>query len=225
MYDEEELLPISALQHLVFCERQCALIHVEQVWVDNILTAEGRNLHERVDQAGTETRRDILTSFGVRLRSLRLGLSGRADVVQFLRCDSEEGGVVLPGTQGHWIPFPVEHKRGRPKPNRCDEVQLCAQALCLEEMLGTTVPRGALYYWTPRRRTPVEFDSELRAITEVAVPRLHELLRSGRTPPAVYETKCESCSLKGICLPKATSGKLSARKYLRKMVEACEETT
>src|SRR6266567_7026185 len=144
MYDEEDLLPLSALQHLVFCERQCALIHIEGVWADNALTVEGSHLHDRVDEMGPriESRGDLRIARGVALRSLRLGLSGRADVIEFHRVT--EGGVELAGVSGLWRPFPVEYKRGRPKRDRCDEVQVCAQARCLEEMLETAVPAGAL---------------------------------------------------------------------------------
>ncbi len=174
---EDDLLPISALQHLVFCERQWGLIHLEQIWAENRLTLEGKHLHERVDESETESRGGVRTARALALRSLRLGLSGRADVVEFLRMEADEGpvdgaddgvsgAVALPGVAGLWRPFPVEYKRGKPKPDRCDEVQLCAQALCLEEMLDTEIPRGALFYGQPRRRQEVAFDPELRALTE-----------------------------------------------------------
>src|SRR5579859_4686917 len=148
MYSEEDLLPISALQHLAFCERQWALIHLEGVWAENQLTAEGRVIHDRAHEPGTESRGDVRVSRGLRLRSLRLGLSGIADVVEFHRCGrrgdtSGKGlvasGVALPSVSGSWAPFPVEYKRGRPKSGPFDEIQLCAQALCLEEMLGVPV--------------------------------------------------------------------------------------
>ena len=152
MYDEDQLLPISALQHLLFCPRQCVLIHIEQAWVENRLTAEGRIGHEKVDKGGAETRAGRKTVFGLPLRSLRLGLVGKADVVEFER-DGD----------GNWIPFPVEHKHGRPKQKDCDRVQLCAQALCLEEMTGISVPEGALFYGKTRRREDVAFDDEIEA--------------------------------------------------------------
>ena len=133
MYSEDDLLPISALQHLAFCERQWALIHLEGVWAENQLTAEGRVMHDRAHEPGTESRGDIRISRGLRLRSLRLGLSGIADVVEFHRCGRPDDvdGVCLPGVSGSWAPFPVEYKRGRPKSGPFDEIQLCAQALCL----------------------------------------------------------------------------------------------
>ena len=185
-HSEDDLLPLSALQHLLYCERQCALIHIEQVWSENRFTAEGRLAHDHVHSAGHEIRVDVRIARDLSLRSLRLGLIGKADVVEF------HGAT----------PYPVEHKRGHSKTNRCDEVQVCAQALCLEEMLGKPVPEGALFYGEPRRRTLVTFDPALRDETEAAAARLHRLFESGRTPPAVYEkAKCERCSLLDSCKP------------------------
>ena len=218
MYDEEDLLPLSALQHLVFCERQCALIHIEGMWADNALTVEGEHLHDRVDEAGprTESRGDLRIARGVALRSLRLGLSGRADVVEFHRI--AEGGVKLAGVAGLWRPFPVEYKRGRPKRDHCDEVQLCAQALCLEEMLKTVVPEGALFYGAKKRRFDVAFDNILRVETDRAAARLHQLFSERVTPVAVREPKCDSCSLLELCMPDAMSRGRSAQKYLQRAI-------
>lgn len=215
MYDESDLLPLSGLQHVVFCERQFALIHVEQVWVENVLTAEGRQLHEQVDSGDAEARRDCRTARGVPLQSLTLGLAGRADVVEFHR---DSSGAVLPGVAGLWRPYPVEYKRGRPKSHRADEVQVCAQGMCLEEMLGTAVPRGALFYGKPRRRQEVVFDDALRDLVRAAAARIHELIDYGVTPPAVREKKCDTCSLLEICRPEAT-GK-SVRRYLASSLKA-----
>lgn len=216
MFSEDELQQLSALQHLVFCERQCALIHIEQAWAENRQTAEGKLLHERADEPGGESRGDVRVVRALAIRSLRLGLSGRADVVEFHRLPPRtEGGVEgapLPSRAGRWQPFPVEYKRGKPKRHRADEVQLCAQALCLEEMLSLTVPAGALYYGRRRRRYAVEFDEELRGITEGAVRRLHEMMAAGVTPPAVHEPKCDQCSLLDLCLPGAPV--TSAKAYL-----------
>lgn len=219
MYSEDELLPLSALQHLLFCERQCALIHIEQTWDENRLTAEGRILHEQVHERDTEHRLDVHIARGVRLRSLRLGLSGMADVVEFHRADEDTATCLLPEVKGRWIPFPVEYKRGKPKRDWSDEVQLCAQAICLEEMLSTPVPAGALFYGKTKRRKPVSFDAHLRRKTEDAANRLHALFASGVTPPAQYEKKCNNCSLLNICLPKTTSGQRSAVSYLSRMVQ------
>jgi len=210
MFTEDELLPISALQHLIFCERQCALIHIEQIWSENRLTAEGRILHERVHEAAAESRGDCRIVRGLRLRSLALGLIGVADVVELHR--DAERGVALAGLSGRWRPFPVEYKRGKPKANSCDEVQLCAQAMCLEEMLVCSIADGALFYGTTRRRKDVAFVPALRSMVEDAAARLHKLVASGITPPAQYSKKCDSCSLNDICLPKLHK---SARAYLQ----------
>ncbi len=204
MYDEDDLLPLSALQHLVFCERQCALIHVEQVWKENVLTVEGHFLHERAHQAGGLNRGDIRVAYGVRLRSLRLGLVGMADVVEFAL--SSDGSKATP--------FPVEYKHGKPKPDRCDEVQLCAQGLCLEEMLGVPVPAGALFYGKTRRRLEVPFDEPLRSLTAEKAARLHELVGGATTPPPVYGKKCENCSLAEACQPRVLTRKPSIKSYM-----------
>jgi CRISPR-associated exonuclease Cas4 len=207
MFSEDDLLPLSALQHLVFCERQWGLIHLEQIWTENRLTAEGRIEHERVDSGETESRGAVRTVFSLRLHSLRLGLSGKADVVEFHRVTAEL-----------WTPFPVEHKHGRPKPDKCDEVQLCAQALCLEEMLGVAVPAGALFYGKPRRRLDIEFSPELRMQTEALAARLHELTRARVTPSAEYAAKCESCSLLGHCMPRVAASHKSVGAYLARAI-------
>ena len=209
MYNEDDLIPLSALQHLLFCERQCALIHIEQIWAENLFTAEGRIMHERVHTADRESRGSIRIEYSMWLRSLRLGLIGKADVVEFHRKpDSLKAGLAA------WVPFPVEYKRGKPKKDNCDKVQLCAQALCLEEMLDVEVPCGALFYGKKRRRTDVVFDGALRQQTEDTAIRLHELIASGRTPKPVYTPKCDSCSLAKICLPKTIERKRSVKRYL-----------
>ncbi len=221
MYGEEEFLPISALQHLVFCERQWALIHLEQLWVENIFTAEGRVMHERVHEPDQEFRNNIVVTRGLPLKSARLGLTGKADVVEFVPLGVTDGhtGILIEGRPGLWKPVPVEYKHGKPKVDRSDEVQLCAQALCIEEMLGVSVTEGAIYYGRPRRRHSVSFDEPLRAATEEAVLRLHYLTREGRTPPAVYRRECNSCSLYEYCLPRATGGGKNVSKYLQQVLD------
>jgi CRISPR-associated exonuclease Cas4 len=220
-FSEDDLLPLSALQHLLFCERQCALIHVERVWVDNPLTVEGSHLHQRVDAGEPESRGEVRTARALPLQNLRLGLSGKADAVELHRLPANgEGGAVLPGASGRWRPFPVEYKRGKPKSHRADEVQLCAQALCLEEMLGTEVPAGALFYGQTRRRLEVAFDPALRRLTEESAARLHEIFTSGLTPRAIREPKCDQCSLLGVCLPDAPA--TSARRYLANVLRSLE---
>jgi CRISPR-associated exonuclease Cas4 len=220
IFEEDDLLPLSGLQHLVFCERQWGLIHIEQIWSENRLTAEGRVLHERAHDAGSESRPGIRIARGLRLHSLRLGLSGEADVVEFRAATSTTGKDAC-----RTVPFPVEYKRGRPKTNGCDEVQLCAQALCLEEMFGAAVPAGALYYGTPRRRHDVAFSSELRAETERLCARMHDLFRSRVTPRAVYAAKCEKCSLLASCMPKSLAGTRTVERYLAGAMQREDDVT
>jgi CRISPR-associated exonuclease Cas4 len=225
MYPESDLLMLSALQRLLFCERQCALVLLEGLWTENRLTAEGEVLHARVHQAGSESRRDVRTASAVRIRSLRLGVAGVADIVEFHRrtdAADDAGRVVavrLPSAAGLWAPFPVEHKRGSPKAHRADEVQLCAQAICLEEMLGVAIPAGAIFYARPRRRTHVPFDSTLRRLTADAAERLHRLVDHGVTPPPVYARRCLSCSLLDICLPRSAGDGGQARRWLEKQLD------
>ena len=227
-FAEDELVPLSALQHLVFCERQCALIHIEQVWRDNPLTLEGSNRHDRTHETAPrrEMRGDMLITRGLQVRSFRLGVSGVADVVEFHRVPATEAGRVdgtalgaaLPGVSGLWEPFPVEFKRGRPKPDHCDEVQVCAQAICLEEMLGVLVTQGALFYGATQHRHDVRFGPELRQETAAAAIRLHALLDRRISPRVRRERKCDRCSLVDICRPDATAPGRSARRYLRAAV-------
>jgi CRISPR-associated exonuclease Cas4 len=199
VFSEDDLLPISALQHLAYCPRQCALIHLERVWSENLYTAEGKLLHAKADAGRCETKGDVVTARGVRLHSFSLGLSGIADVVEFRRSETE--GCPLAGRHGLWLPHPVEYKRGRPKKHDCDQVQLCAQAICLEEMLGVTIEEGSLFYGKTRRRKPVVLDEALRARTHTLAEELHRLWMTGRTPPPEYGEKCENCSLQPQCLP------------------------
>lgn len=213
MYTEDQLQPISALQHWIFCPRQCGLIHLEQLWDENRLTAQGRQLHERVHEADDENRPGVRIVRGLRIHSFRLGLVGQADVVEF---HQRQTGIELAGADGLWQPFPVEYKRGRPKPDRCDEVQLCAQAMCLEEMLGGEVLQGALFYGRPRRRKQVEITAQLRIQTEQTALQLHQMYESRQTPKAEYGKKCKSCSLYSVCMPKTTSVKKNIEHYLAK---------
>jgi CRISPR-associated exonuclease Cas4 len=209
VYPEDDLLALSALQHLLFCPRQCALIHIEQAWVENLYTAQGRLMHERVDQSGRESRKDVRIEYGMPLRCLRLGLIGKADVVEFHRLAAEGG----------WQPFPVEYKRGKEKKENWDKVQLCAQALCLEEMLGVAVPAGALFYGKNRRRQDVVFTDELRRETEDTAVQLHELIGAGRTPAPVYTKRCDSCSFYELCLPRLLEKKRKVESYLDQAYE------
>jgi len=207
MYEPDDLIQLSALQHMVFCPRQCALIHVEQTWKESGRTAEGRLMHERVHEQEAETRGDVRIERGVPLRSLRLGLIGKPDVVEFHKVE-----------ESRWIPYPVEYKRGKPKVDDCDKVQLCAQAMCLEEMLNIEVPSGAIFYGRTRRRLDVEFDEALRRKTEETAKKTRELIDSGITPGPVYAKRCESCSLVAECLPKTLQKKRSVKNYLTRVI-------
>jgi CRISPR-associated exonuclease Cas4 len=223
-FSEDDLLPVSAIQHLLFCERQCALIHLERIWDENILTAEGRQQHDRCDEMGSETRGDVLIARGLYIQNLELGLAGKADVIEFHRAQDAGSEVIsLIEATGFWMPFPVEYKHGRPKTGMCDEAQLCAQAMCLEEMLKVHIKNGALFYQKPRRRTPVEFSESLRQIVKAASQRLHELIKNGVTPPAVNDKRCGNCSLKTQCLPNCTSGKHLVDDYLQSSLKSYGE--
>ena len=188
---EDALIPLSALQHYLYCPRQCALIHVEQIWAEDGATAEGRLMHERVDDGASDRRAGVRTVRGIALRSFALSVSGKADAVEFH------------GKGEAAVPYPVEYKRGRPKAHRADEVQLCAQAICLEEMFGVTVPEGALFYGQTRRRTPVLFDAALRALTAEIAAKTTAMIAGGITPPPVIFDGCKRCSLREACRPGA----------------------
>lgn len=208
MYNIDDLIQLSALQHYAFCPRQCALIHVEQIWTENRLTAEGRIMHEHVHEEGNESRGDVRTERGTSLRSMELGVIGKADVVEYHR-----------QVDGSWQAFPVEYKRGKPKSDHSDIIQLCAQAMCLEEMQGSRILSGALFYGKTRRRLNVDFDAALRQETIEAARLTRELITSGKTPKPVYAKRCESCSLLSECLPKTIQKKRSVESYLRRMLD------
>lgn len=189
---DDDLVPLSALQHYLYCPRQCALIHVEQVWSENRFTAEGRVLHDATSEIGWERRRGIRVVSAMPLVSRRLGVSGVADLVEL----HEE-------QDGRWRPFPVEYKRGKPKSHRADEVQLCAQAMALEEMFATILSEGALFYGETRRRVSVELDTELRTLTAEVAGAARNMIAAGDTPPPVYAKRtCDNCSLRELCQPK-----------------------
>ncbi|MFY9135157.1 MAG: CRISPR-associated protein Cas4 [Bacillota bacterium] len=224
-YDEDSLLPLSGIQHIAFCERQWALIHVEQQWAENVRTVEGRQMHERAHNPWlADYDSDHIVSRSVPLISHRLGLSGQADVVEFWPVgEGVDGGAPLPGREGLWIPKPVEYKRGRPKGDDRDEVQLCAQAMCLEEMLGAKITEGDLYYGQTRRRQRVTLDDVLRNRVEQLCLRMHELFDCGCTPPAAQGRRCSLCSLVDLCLPELTVRPRSVRAYIRKQIGSNSE--
>lgn len=212
MFAEDDLLPISGLQHVLYCERQFALIHVEQLWEENRFTAEGEVLHERVDVEHHESRRLFRQEYGMAVRSLELGIIGKCDLVELYL--KPAGGVAEAS--------PVEFKRGKDKEGDCDRVQLCAQAICLEEMFGIAVARGSFYYLGAHRRTEVELTAELRKVTLAAIDRARRLVDTGETPPATYErSRCDRCSLTDICMPTvAGTGGKRVEKYLRAEIAA-----
>jgi CRISPR-associated exonuclease Cas4 len=208
--DLDNPLLISALQHAVYCLRQAALIHIERVWAENRFTAEGRVLHDVAHEAGARKARGVRRVTALPLASRRLNLAGVADVVEFHA-----------GPDGE-TPFPIEYKRGKPKLHRADEVQLCAQGLCLEEMIGRAVPKGALFYGETKRRLIVLFDVELRRLTEETAAAFGALVAEGRTPLPVWKaSRCRSCSLIELCRPQAMTK--SALGFRRRALAAALE--
>ena len=216
-WQEEDYLPLSGLQHFVFCRRQWALIHIEQQWAENYWTVDGDILHEKAhDPEKRERRGDLLITRGMPVHSPTLGVSGQCDVVEFRRDDR---GAALPGEEGLWVPFPVEYKRGRPKEHQADELQLCAQAMCLEEMLCCPVPAGALFYGEPRRRTEVVFTDELRERVRSCLEEMHQYYDRQYTPKVHPNKGCAACSLKDLCMP----GMLKKKPVSDYLKEAMEE--
>lgn len=218
-YSEDEYLQLSGIQHFVFCRRQWALIHLEQQWKENLRTVEGDILHERAhDEGFAEKRGGVLTVRGLRIQSPSLGASGSCDVVEFR---SDPSGVTLAGREGRWLPYPVEYKRGHSKETDADRLQLCAQAMCLEEMLCCAVPEGALYYGETRRRERVALTDELRSAVKDAFSDMHEYQKRGYTPKVKAGAFCRACSLSELCLPKLCKN-LSASDYIKRELEAVE---
>ena len=216
---ERGILMLSGLQHFAYCRRQWALIHVEQQWQENLHTAEGQVFHRRAhDEEQTEVRGDTIIVRGMRLQSERLGISGICDVVEFTRSPD---GIALAGREGRYQVHPVEYKKGAPKEHQADELQLCAQAMCLEEMLLCRIDEGSLFYGEPRRRTRVTFSPELRAQAEQMLGEMHQMDERGHTPRVKRHKGCSACSLKEICLP-GMDRVPAASAYLRAHVQ--EET-
>jgi len=205
---EDGLIPLSALQHYLYCPRQCALIHVEQVWAEDGATAEGRLMHDRVDHGPPDRRAGVRTVRGMAIRSFALGVAGKADAVEFHGSGPEAAA------------YPVEYKRGRPKAHRADEVQLCAQAICLEEMLGMGVPEGALFYGETRRRLVVDFDKDLRDLTAEVARSARAMIAAGETPRPHYAPGCKKCSLQDLCAPKVFEKSRKVASWLASQIEA-----
>lgn len=211
MYAEEDYLMLSGIQHFAFCRRQWALIHIEQQWEENYRTTAGELMHKKAhDEGAFEKRGNLLTVRGLRISSRELGLSGQCDVVEFRE---DAGGIDLFGYDGKWMPVPVEYKHGAPKEHQADELQLCAQAMCLEEMFQTEIMLGYLFYGENRRRTQVEFTDSLRDEVRKLAEEMHDLFQRGYTPNGKISKQCKACSLENLCIPKLQKA-MKVRDYI-----------
>jgi CRISPR-associated exonuclease Cas4 len=217
MDDRDDYLMLSGLQHFAYCRRQWALIHIEQQWAENERTVDGEIFHKHAHDAGSmEKRGNLIITRGLRVKSDRLRVTGICDVVEFHK---DQDGVSLFHYDDTWLPYPVEYKKGKEKPNNADELQLCGQAMCLEEMLLCTIPRGSLFYGETRKKVPVEFTPELRGQVEGMLAEMHELWKRGYTPKVKPQKGCNACSLKEICMPRLQKTK-SVDSYIHeKLVE------
>ena len=217
MYNEEDFLQLSGIQHFAFCRRQWALAYIELQWQENVRTVEGRLLHEKAhDPSVKEKRGDLIIERAMPIHSRELGISGECDVVEFHRSDT---GIPLVGREGVYRVVPVEYKRGKPKQDTEDALQLCGQAMCLEEMLCCEIPVGALYYGEIRRRTEVLFTPDLRLEVQKLLTEMHALYDRGHTPKVKPTKACNACSLKELCLPKLMRSK-SVETYLHRTMES-----
>jgi CRISPR-associated exonuclease Cas4 len=219
MYTDDELLQLSGIQHIAFCERQFFLAYVENMWKENVLTMQGHRLHERADNPfESDFREGIITLRGINIISYELGLYGKADVIELIKVESADNTIRLKNRDGSWSIRPVEYKRGKPKPDVCDEVQLCAQAICLEEMYQVKIQTADIFYGEPRRRLQVELDNNLRKLTFQYSKRMHQLFLNDIPPKPIYKKHCHSCSLFEICKPKQFSTTTSVLDYINKML-------
>lgn len=220
-YQDDDLLLLSGIQHMAFCERQWALIHIEQVWAENVRTVEGKHLHERADDPFLdEARGDKLIIRAMPIISRKLGLQGVADVVEFNRSEHIEGfSCVLDRRKGEWIPHPIEYKRGKPKPDDRDAVQLCAQAIALEEMMNISVKSGSLFYGMTKHREAVLFNEKLREHTENLANKMHAMFSQGITPSAVKQKQCNQCSLQEKCQPDLLMRTKTVKDYIQRMIK------
>lgn len=215
-YQEEDFLQLSGLQHFKFCPRQWALIHIENQWTDNYRTTDGHIMHQRAHNSElSESRGDLLITHNMRIFSATLGVSGACDVLEFHRRTT---GVPLAGREGLWCPYPVEYKRGQPKENNADALQLCGQAMCLEEMLCCDIAAGALFYGEIKRRLEVDFTPALREEVRTLLKKMHTMFQRGTTPKVKPTKACNACSLKEMCLPKLMQ-KRSTKAYLQQVME------
>ena len=217
MYEEEDYLMLSGIQHFAFCRRQWAMIHIEQQWEENYRTTSGELMHKKAhDEGAVEKRGEILIVRGLRISSKELGLSGQCDVVEF---HQNKNGITLLGYDGKWNPVPVEYKHGSPKENNADELQLCAQAICLEEMFQTKIPDGFLYYGENRRRSHVDFTENLREEVKKISTEMHELLQKGYTPKVKFKKQCKACSLVNLCMSKLDKAG-NVREYIENNIKS-----
>lgn len=219
MYAEEDYLMLSGIQHFAFCRRQWAMIHIEQQWAENYRTTAGELMHRKAhDEGSFEKRGDLLIVRGLRIASRELGLSGQCDVVEF---HENEKGIAVFGYDGKWDLVPIEYKHGSPKENNADELQLCAQAVCLEEMFQTDVPEGFLYYGEKRRRSPVKFTDDLRFEVKKMADEMHALFQRGHTPNVKPTKQCRACSLENLCVPRLQKS-IRVREYIEQGIKAKE---
>lgn len=215
-YSENDFLQLSGLQHFKFCRRQWALIHIEQQWAENFRTMDGALMHQNAHNSEfRESRGDLFITRGVSVFSSTLGVSGQCDVLEYHRGTT---GIPIRGKEGLWQPYPVEYKRGNPREDTGDTLQLCGQAMCLEEMLCCDIPEGALFYGEIRRRVVVPFTEELRGQVRQLLAQMHDLYHRGYTPKVKPSKSCNACSLKEICLPKLMKSR-SVAAYLKDAME------
>jgi CRISPR-associated exonuclease Cas4 len=202
MYTEDDLLSISGLQHISYCKRQCALIYIEQLWSDNFFTAKGTVMHDNVHTEKGKSKKGVVIDTNIYIKSYKLGLIGKSDVVEFHKYENK------------LVPFPIEYKSGKAKSDNVDKVQLCAQAMCLEEMMNIAIEKGAIFYGKTRKYLNVEFDKSLREETSFLAEEFHDLVSIKETPKPQYSKKCDNCSFKELCLPEIFSKQKSVKKYL-----------
>ena len=233
MFTEDDLLPLHYLNDLLFCERRAAMHLLEQIWIGNQFTTEGEYAHRKVDRSANLKRGDKRNVTGMMLVSYRLGVTGKADLVEFRETSGalndhaearhfENAGLLAPNAP--MTAYPVDFKRGKKRRWDNDEVQLCAQAMCLEEMLSVPVPKGAIFHIRSQHRREVVFDEPLRQLTIQTAARLHELVRSRITPPAEWKPRCKGCSLLDICMPKAWRPRATAKRYLEELIQSADTT-
>ncbi len=215
-YQEEDYLMLSGIQHFAFCRRQWALIHIEQQWQENVRTFEGKIMHDNAhDPDFREKRKDVLTVRAMKVFSRSMRISGECDVVEFHR---SEDGITLQGCEGLFYVIPIEYKRGAPKQHDADELQLTAQAMCLEEMLVTQIKKGFLYYGETRHRMEVIFTPELREKVRKSFEEMHSYYKRSYTPKVKMNPSCKQCSLYDLCMPQLCK-EISAAKYIDDMIK------